>query len=304
MEQYLTASGEDDLGEAYWDSLLREVDEGGEGESREAYEPAVDEGIWREAEESLSQGEVWEVKVAGYNRGGLLVDWKGIIGFLPLSHLEGFPSDLDVEERQKMLASWVGETLQCKIIEVDRERERLLFSQRALGWEGDPEKLWEELTPGEVRRGRVIRLCSFGAFVDLGGFDGLLHISELSWHHVERPEEVLKIGQEIEVYILDVDRERKRVALSLKRLQSDPWAEVAEKYHIGQVVEGVISSVVDFGAFACIEEGVEGLIHLSELAEGDFLHPHNVVQEGEVVKVRILNIDPQRRRMALSLRKV
>jgi len=148
----------------------------------------------------------------------------------------------------------------------------------------------------------VTRLCDFGAFVDLGGFDGLLHISELSWRHVEHPGEVLDVGQEMEVYILDVDRERKRVALSLKRLEPDPWPLAAEKYEVGQTVEGTVTNVVDFGAFVRVEEGLEGLIHISELGEGNFLHPRNVVQEGDVVKARILNIDPARRRMGLSLR--
>jgi len=140
--------------------------------------------------------------------------------------------------------------------------------------------------------------------VDLGGFDGLLHISELSWRHVEHPGEVLDVGQEMEIYILDVDRERKRVALSLKRLEPDPWSLVAEKYEVDQIVEGTVTNVVDFGAFVRVEEGLEGLIHISELAEGNFLHPRNVIQEGDVVKARILNIDPARRRMGLSLRQV
>ncbi|MCJ7667101.1 MAG: S1 RNA-binding domain-containing protein, partial [Anaerolineae bacterium] len=225
-----------------------------------------------------------------------------ITGFIPLSHLDGLPSGLKEEELREELALRVGQPLRLKIIEVEPERGRLVLSQMALGWIADPQGLLENLIPGEVRQGRVIRLCDFGAFVDLGGFDGLLHISELSWHHVEHPSEVLEVGQDMDVYILDVDRERKRVALSLKRLEPDPWSLAAEKYEVGQIVEGTVTKVVDFGAFMRVEEGLEGLIHISELAEGNFLHPHNVVQEGDVVKARILNIDPARKRMGLSLR--
>lgn len=305
MEE-LTVSGEEDLNEAYWKSLLEEAEQVrslgeevvGEVESLQG----VDEEAWRAAEESLSKGEILELQVKGCNRGGLLVDWKGITGFIPLSHLDGLPSGLKEEELREELALRVGQPLRLKIIEVEPERGRLVLSQRALGWIADPQGLLENLIPGEVRQGRVIRLCDFGAFVDLGGFDGLLHISELSWHHVEHPSEVLEVGQDMDVYILDVDRERKRVALSLKRLEPDPWSLAAEKYEVGQIVEGTVTKVVDFGAFMRVEEGLEGLIHISELAEGNFLHPHNVVQEGNVVKARILNIDPARRRMGLSLR--
>jgi small subunit ribosomal protein S1 len=150
----------------------------------------------------------------------------------------------------------------------------------------------------------VTNLCSFGVFVDLGGLEGLVHVSELSWGRVEHPGDVLEPGQPVEVYVLNVDRERKRVGLSVKRLQPDPWQSVEERYRVGQIVEGVVTHVVDFGAFARVEEGLEGLIHVSELAEGNFLHPRNVVQEGDIVAVRVLNIDGARRRMGLSMRQV
>jgi len=304
----LTASGEKDLDEAYWKSLLEEAGQAtslGEEVVEEAETlQEMDEEAWRAAEESLSKGEILELQVKGCNRGGLLVDWKGIMGFVPVSHLDGLPSGLKEEELREELALRVGQLLRLKIIEVEPGRGRLVFSQRALGWTEDPQGLLESLIPGEVRRGQVTRLCDFGAFVDLGGFDGLLHISELSWRHVEHPGEVLDVGQEMEIYILDVDRERKRVALSLKRLEPDPWSLAAEKYEVDQIVEGTVTNVVDFGAFVRVEEGLEGLIHISELAEGNFLHPRNVIQEGDVVKARILNIDPARRRMGLSLRQV
>jgi small subunit ribosomal protein S1 len=150
----------------------------------------------------------------------------------------------------------------------------------------------------------VTNLCSFGAFVDLGGLEGLVHVSELSWGRVEHPSKVLQPGQSVEVYVLNVDRERRRVGLSVKRLQPDPWQSVEEHYQVGQVVEGYITHVVDFGAFARVEKGLEGLIHVSELTEGNCSHPRDVVQEGDVVAARILNIDSGRRRMGLSIRQV
>jgi len=302
----LTASGREDLDEAYWKSLLEEAEQPrslGEEVVEEAESlRGIDKEAWRAAEESLSKGEILELQVKGCNRGGLLVDWKGITGFVPISHLDGLPSGLKEEELREELVLRVGQLIRLKIIEVELERGRLVLSQRAVGWTENSQGLLENLTPGEVRRGEVTRLCDFGAFVDLGGFDGLVHISELSWRHVEHPREVLEVGQKRDVYILDVDRERQRVALSLKRLEPDPWSLAAENYKVGQIVEGVVTNVVDFGAFVRVEEGLEGLIHISELAEGNFLHPHNVVQEGDVVKARILKIDPARRRMGLSLR--
>jgi small subunit ribosomal protein S1 len=149
----------------------------------------------------------------------------------------------------------------------------------------------------------VANLCSFGAFVDLGGVEGLVHVSELSWGRIDHPGDVLEPDQSVEVYVLNVDRERGRVGLSVKRLRPDPWQSVEQRYHVGQTVESVVTNVVDFGAFARVEEGLEGLIHISELAEGNFLHPRNVVQEGDVVTVRVLNIDSEKRRMGLSLRR-
>jgi small subunit ribosomal protein S1 len=164
--------------------------------------------------------------------------------------------------------------------------------------------LLDSLSPGDICQGHVTNLCSFGAFVDLGGAEGLVHVSELSWGRVEHPSDVLEPAQPVEVYVLNVDRERGRVGLSIKRLRPDPWQFVEERYQVGQVLEVVVTHVVDFGAFARVEDGLEGLIHVSELAEGDFLHARNVVQEGDVVTVRILNIDGERRRMGLSLRQV
>ena len=158
------------------------------------------------------------------------------------------------------------------------------------------------LKPGDIISGCVTNLCDFGAFVDLGGLEGLIHISELSWGRVGHPADTLERGQDIRVYILEVDRDGGRIALSVKRLRPDPWETVQERYQVGEMVEGTITNVVDFGAFACIEEGLEGLIHVSELAEGHFLHPRNVVNEGQKIRARILTIDGVARRLGLSLR--
>jgi small subunit ribosomal protein S1 len=210
---------------------------------------------------------------------------------------------VDAEERKAELASRIGEKLKLRVIEVDREKGRLILSERQLALGGrSADDVWERICEGDVCRGLVTNLCSFGTFVDLGGVEGLIHISEMSWGRVAHPRDVLRSGDEVEVYVLSVDRERQRIALSLKRLQPDPWSLVEERYKVDQLIEGTITNVVSFGAFARIEEGLEGLIHISELAEGDFLHPRNVVKEGDRVTVRILDIDSARHRLRLSLR--
>jgi len=198
--------------------------------------------------------------------------------------------------------------MQIKIIEIDRSRNRLILSERAAQRElrkQHKEKLLNELQVDEVRDGVVISLCDFGAFVDLGGADGLVHLSELSWRRVSHPSEVLKVGDEVKVKVLNVDRDRRRIGLSLKRLDSDPWSSVSERYHIDQLVEGTVTKLVKFGAFARIfDDDIEGLIHLSELSDERITHPREVVQEGDVRTLRVIRIDPDRRRIGLSLKRV
>jgi len=312
---------EEPLEEEYWEALLQQ------GEfSPDSMPPAEPEEIlrdwgarlpaplgkegeqglweqdWQRAEECLAADEVVELEVTGYNRGGLLVQWGNLTGFVPLSHLVRMPRWNSEEEKLGHLAARVGSTIKLRVLEIDRLRNRLLFSERmAL----DEEEIWNEIQEGKVLRGKVSNLCSFGAFVDLGGgIEGLIHVSELSWGRVEHPKDMLQLGQEVDVYVMSVDPRERRVALSLKRLQPDPWNGVDERYKVGQIVKGVITNVVDFGAFARLEEGVEGLIHISELAEGNFLHPRNVVNEGDEVWVRIIHIDSQNRRLGLSMRRV
>lgn len=266
---------------------------------------AEEEG-WRWLQRCYQGGDVLELLAESHNRGGLLVDCDGVQGFVPASQLSDMGSQINSQDgRDSYLSGRVGEHLDLKIIELDRDAERVILSERAAKWEGKcPDSILESLVPGDVCRGQVSNLCSFGAFVDLGGVDGLIHVSELSWQRVEHPRDLLKPGQEIEVYIMEVDCERKRVALSLKRLQPDPWDRVEERYRVGQTVTGAVTNVVDFGAFVQVEDGLEGLVHISELAEGNFLHPRNVVGENDVVTARIVHIDGAAHRLGLSLRQV
>jgi small subunit ribosomal protein S1 len=234
------------------------------------------------------------------------VKWGELRGFVPASQLVDFPSDYEVEEtRNRLLADYVGKTLDLRIIELDQTKNRLILSQRAAQCSaGARDEILHGLNPGDRVKGVVTNLCSFGAFVDLGGVEGLIHISELSWGRVGHPADILDRGQALQVYVLNVDPEEGRVVLSLKRLQDDPWADVEKRYEVGQIVSGEVTNVVDFGAFVCIEEGLEGLIHISELAEGNFLHPYNVVKEGDHITARILHIDGAGRRLGLSLRQI
>lgn len=322
---------EEPLDESYWQALLREepweaLSKGGDTEeefnaptqgvaSKGMADPHLEagsEGIWdqeqacwEELKRCFEAGEILELEVIGYNRGGVLTDCQSLQGFVPASQLVEFRPPSSEEDRSNQLKELVGRKLRFKIIELDPDRNRLILSQRAAeSGPDDPIAILDQLHPGEVREGRVTNLCPFGAFVDLGGIEGLIHISELSWGRVDSPHEVLSVGDTVQVYVLNVDCERHRVGLSLKRLQPDPWDSVEERYQVGQLVQGRVTNVVDFGAFVRIEEGLEGLVHVSELAEGSFLHPRNVVREGEMVTVRILHIDGKNHRLGLSLRQV
>jgi small subunit ribosomal protein S1 len=283
---------------------------------------------WREARRLFESQETLSCRVADCNKGGVIVLVGKLRGFVPGSQLDasraagrqvsarsrsearpGSSSPPNRSSGDDRWAALVGETLQLKVIEVDRERNRLILSERAAlrDWrKSQREKLLDELTEGDVRRGKVINLANFGAFVDIGGMDGLVHLSELSWERVEHPREVLEVGQEVEVYVLGVDRERQRVALSLKRLLADPWDSIEERYQEGQLIEGTITRLAKWGAFASIvgDEAIEGLIHVSELDEGHIVHPREVIQPGQVVTLRVIGMDASRHRMALSLKQV
>ncbi|MFQ5811928.1 MAG: 30S ribosomal protein S1 [Anaerolineae bacterium] len=260
---------------------------------------------WLRAEEFFKNGEIYEGEVSKCNKGGLIASFGRISGFVPASQVVNMPRRLPHEEKMAKLSEFIGETLPLKVIEVNHHRRRLIFSERAAQhqWrEHQKQQLMNELYEGEVRRGTVSSLCNFGAFVDLGGADGLVHISELAWHRVKHPREVLSVGDEVDVYILRLDYERNRIGLSIKRLQPDPWTLVDDKYQVGQVVQGKITNVVAFGAFARLEPGVEGLIHISELAEGRIGHPSSVVKKGDELTLCVISVNAGRRRIGLSLR--
>ena len=310
------------LEEAYWKTLLEEGEyaeavhngsdmelNGHSGFNDDRLEYGIEDELdslqsdWDAIRLAMENDEIIELSVVGYNRGGLLVEWNSLRGFVPASQLMNFPAAAPLPVRRTALADQIGQVLNLRVIELNPEQNRLILSERAARVEaGERAQILNTLQSGDVVRGAVTNLCDFGAFVDLGGLEGLIHISELSWGRVAHPIDMLQRNQEIEVYVLSVDRDNARIALSLKRLYPDPWRTVSERYEIGQIVTGTITNVVDFGAFACIEEGLEGLIHVSELAEGHFLHPRNVVSEGQAVRARILSIDSDARRLGLSLR--
>ncbi len=265
---------------------------------------------WRSLEKLLETGEIFEATVTGYNKGGLIVQLGQVRGFVPSSQLVR-PSRQDEDKtltHEERRAKMVGQQLRLKIIELDRQRNRLILSERAANriWRKEQkEQLLDSLKEGDICRGRVSSLCDFGAFVDLGGADGLIHLSELSWGRVSHSREVLQMGDEVEVYVMNVNRERRRIGLSLKRLQPDPWSQAEEKYSEGQLVEGTITKLTDFGAFARLKgDAIEGLVHVSELSDDRIAHPKEVVKEGETLTLRIVRLDPNRRRMGLSLKSV
>ena len=261
---------------------------------------------WRIAQEQYERGDLLEAEVIDHNKGGLIVNLEGIRGFVPISQILNLKREdtADNAETQTKLQGMVHRKLQLKIIEINRNRNRLILSERLAvqEWRAKRrEELLNELQIGEVRRGIVSNLSNFGAFVDLGGADGLVHISQLAWSRVNHPSEVLKVGQEVEVQVLSVDKEKKKIALSIKRAEVDPWTTVEQRYQVGQLVHGTITKIAPFGAFARIEDGVEGLIHLSELPAGQ-QDPKALLREGQDVTVRILRIDADRRRLGLSIR--
>ena len=268
---------------------------------------ARQEKDWVRAKELNDSGEAWEGQVIGYNKGGLVIPLGGIRGFLPASQVADFRPNMTADERLARLSSMVGENLLVKVIELNRRKHRLILSSTVAQREWrqqQRERLLSELREGEVRRGTVSSLCPFGAFVDLGGADGLIHLSELSWRRVRHPKEELRVGDQVDVLVLKLDREHNRIGLSRKRLQAEPWALIEDTYELGQLVEGVVTNVVDFGAFAEIESSVEGLVHISELTDKPISHPREVVRKGDRLLLRIIRIDTRRKRLGLSRKRV
>ena len=262
------------------------------------------EKAWRRLQTQFEAGDTLEAVVSDYNKGGVLVELGGVRGFVPSSQISRLVGASEAT-RQADMQRLINTKLPLKIIEIDRPRNRLILSERqAVQEQRDQAKdrIMVELEEGQTREGTVASIADFGAFVDIGGIDGLVHLSELSWSRVSRPQDVVRVGDRVKVVVLSVDKNTRKVALSIKQAQPEPWTRVMAQYQQGQVVEGTITQIANFGAFARIADGVEGLIHVSELAEGRVVHPRDVVKDGDVVNVKIIRIDPERRRMGLSIR--
>jgi small subunit ribosomal protein S1 len=259
-------------------------------------------------EDLLKSGRVYDSKVIGYNKGGLIVPIGTLRGFVPASQVSVMRrSESGGETPDARWSKMVGEEIKVTVIEVDRQRHRLILSERSALQETREtikDRLLDELQDGDIRTGRVTSLADFGAFVNIDGADGLVHLSEISWERIEHPSEVLKVGQEVKVKVIAVDQERKRIGLSIRQLLADPWLVKAGKLKEGQLVKGSITHLTKFGAFARLDDDLEGLIHISELSEQRIAHPKEVVKEGDEVTLRVIKVDAERRRIGLSLRKV
>ena len=264
---------------------------------------AKHEAEWISLQDSLTNGSTVEGTVISTNRGGCLVKLNSLQGFVPLSQMSlgsqaGSPDPTQEEDR-------IGQTLKLKVLEVDRTRNRIVLSERVAVNEAranQKAKLMSELSEGQLITGHVSGLTEFGAFVDLGGADGLIHISELSWDSVGKASDILQMNQEVTVSVLRVDPEKNRIALSLRRTEPEPWETIDERYEPGQLVEGTITKLADFGAFARVEHGIEGLIHISEITPRTIRHPREVLSEGDVVSLKVLSVEADRRRLGLSLK--
>jgi small subunit ribosomal protein S1 len=262
---------------------------------------------WEVVEKMQESSEAFEGKIDGYNKGGLIVLVHGLRGFIPASQISMARRSLVQGDTPDRWAKMIGETISVRIIEVDRARRRLILSERAANPESRQslkERVIEGLEEGQVYTGRVTSVADFGAFVNVNGADGLVHLSELSWERVQHPSEVLEVGQEVKVKVISVDKDKKRIGLSIRALQGDPWNEKVARFKVGQLVEGTVTRLTKFGAFARLEGDVEGLIHISELSENRINHPKESVKEGDVLTLRVIRIDEDQRRIGLSLRKV
>jgi len=274
-----------------------------------SYNRAKEQKGWAEVEKMLEDSETYEGKVDGFNKGGIIVPVHGLRGFVPASQL-GISRRMAVtgDTPDQRYAKMIGEPISVRVIEVDRKRRRLILSERAASSEtrqSIKERVIESLKEGEVYTGKVTSLADFGAFVNVNGADGLVHLSEISWDRVQHPSEILEVGQEVQVKVINIDREKRRIGLSIRALQNDPWQQKVEKFRVGQLAEGVITRLTKFGAFARLEGDLEGLIHISEISENRIEHPKEAgLHEGDVVTLRIIRIDPDQRRIGLSLRKV
>jgi small subunit ribosomal protein S1 len=307
-----------EIDESWWTALLADEDkynqvgskeqvktEGSREHIRDSIKKAgkTSEIDWQMVQDIFEKDQVITLDITGFNRGGLLVGGSGLHGFVPISHLLEINCLTDDNEKEMILSSYVGRTVAFKVIECDPERGRVVFSERAaLSESGRRNLLFSEIYPEKKVCGLVTNITEFGVFVDLGGVEGLIHVSELSWGRVRHPTEVVNVGEMVQAYVLQVDQDRARIALSMKRLIPNPWESAEQRYHPGQVVSAVITSIVPFGAFARLEEGLDGLIHSSEIAsENQQDDSSEGLYEGQVVQVRIINVNAPRQRLGLSL---
>lgn len=271
---------------------------------------AQEELDWRKAEEYIESKDVYDGKIGGYNKGGLIVRFGRLRGFVPQSQISDKRMlDIDGETPEERFSGMVNKQISVKVMEVDRSRNRLILSERAAMREvrqRRKESLITELEVGEIRDGRVVSLENFGAFVDIGGAEGLVHITELSWQHVTHPKQVLEVGQELDVKVISIDEAKNRIGLSIKQLLSDPWDELATRFGTGALIRGEVTKLTKFGAFAKVLDlqAVEGLIHISELSDERVEHPRDVVKRGDKLTLRVVKIDVKNRRLGLSLRRV
>ncbi len=260
---------------------------------------------WDTACRQMEAGTLYNGRVIAANRGGVIVPYGELRGFVPASHIVGLPRGLDDEERIGHLKQYVGQQLELKIIEVNPNRRRLVLSERQAQREAREkakQDLLDTLHEGQVVTGTVSSLRDFGAFVDLGGADGLIHVSELAWHRVRHPSEIVSVGEEIRAHVLQLDHDRQRIGLSLKRLQPNPWLEIERTHSIGQLVDGTVSRVVSFGAFVELENGIEALLHVSEISDPQPARVEDVLVPGDYVVAQIVNFEPHRQRMGLSIK--
>jgi small subunit ribosomal protein S1 len=296
IRKSVDASEEVELGEEVDALVLTKEDQDGRlilSKKRARFEKA-----WRRIEGAAESGEPVEGTVIEVVKGGLIID-LGVRGFLPASLVD--------IRRVQNLDDFLGQKIECKVIELNRSRNNVVLSRRAVLEEERKEvrqQILDRLQPGQVVEGAISNIVDFGAFVDLDGIDGLIHISELSWSHVNHPSEILNIGDVVPVKVLDIDRDRQRISLGLKQTQEDPWQRVMDTYNVGDVLEGKVTKVVSFGAFVEILDGVEGLVHISELAQHHVENPREIVNQGDTVRVKILEIDSERRRLSLSVKRV
>jgi small subunit ribosomal protein S1 len=262
---------------------------------------------WKRAQSLFDRDEIWYGTVNGFNRGGLLVNFHHIQAFVPASHLRQRIPSGQAHQRTKIFKGYIGRELPLKLIEINQLESRLIASERLARKELEQkrlEELLDELTPGEIVTGVVRNLTKFGAFVDLGGAEGLVHISELAWENVRHPRDVVAVGDEIDVVILELDHERKRVNLSRKETLPNPWHTIGNRYSVGQLVTGAVRNVVEFGAFVELERGIQGLLHVSEIATPTPDHPREFVQRGDQLLLKIVRMEPEEERISLSLKEV